>query len=381
MEEQRVFSDLRLRSSYGVNGNQDISNFLSRALYNSSSYDNAPGLVFSNYGNNLLTWEKNKPFNIGLDFGVLNNRITATVEYYTRATSDLLLSRPISATNGLTSFTDNVGAIKNSGLEFDLNSVNIRATDNSFGWTTEFNISTMKNKITALSSPIISGGYNRFVGGDYYQLYMVGYAGVNPDNGESLWYTDGTKTATTNVYGSAAQFNQGSALPDFFGGLTNTFTYKGFSLSFQFNFNFGNKIYDNWGATGNSDGSGGFAPTTRMTRYTYENRWRKQGDVTDQPKIVYTGTQSGLSSQGSTRFLYDGDYIRLRDISLGYQLPQSWIKSLSLSSARIYFRANNLYTYIKDKRVNFDPEVGIDGLADKNIPVYKTALVGLDLKF
>ncbi|SMD04059.1 SusC/RagA family TonB-linked outer membrane protein [Pedobacter africanus] len=381
MEGQKVFSDLRLRSSYGVNGNQDISNFLSRALYNSSSYDNAPGLVFSNYGNNLLTWEKNKPFNIGLDFGVLNNRITATIEYYTRATSDLLLSRPISATNGLTSFTDNVGAIKNSGLEFDLNSVNVRAADNGFGWTTAFNISTMKNKITALSSPIISGGYNRFVGGDYYQLYMVGYAGVNPDNGESLWYTDGTKTATTNVYGSAAQFNQGSALPDLFGGFTNTFTYKGFSLSFQFNFNFGNKIYDNWGATGNSDGSGGFAPTTRMTRYTYENRWRKQGDVTDQPKIVYTGTQSGLSSQGSTRFLYDGDYIRLRDISLGYQLPQSWIKSLSLSSARIYFRANNLYTYIKDKRVNFDPEVGIDGLADKNIPVYKTALVGLDLKF
>lgn len=381
MENQKVFSDLRLRTSYGVNGNQDISNFLSRALYSSSSYDNAPGLVFSNYGNNLLTWEKNKPFNIGLDFGLLNNRITATVEYYTRATSDLLLSRPISGTNGLTSFTDNVGAIKNSGLEFDLNSINVRAADNGFGWTTEFNISTMKNKITALSSPIISGGYNRFVGGDYYQLYMVGYAGVNPDNGESLWYTDGTKTATTNVYGSAAQFNQGSALPDFFGGLTNTFTYKGFSLSFQFNFNFGSKIYDNWGATGNSDGSGGFTPTTRMTRYTYENRWRKQGDLTDQPKMVFTGTQSGLSSQGSTRFLYDGDYIRLRDVTLGYQLPERWIKSISMSSARIYFRANNLYTYIKDKRVNFDPEVGIDGLADKNIPVYKTALIGLDLKF
>ncbi|WP_160292175.1 SusC/RagA family TonB-linked outer membrane protein [Pedobacter lusitanus] len=381
MEGQNVISDLRLRSSYGVNGNQDIGNFASRALYRSADYDNAPGLEFSNYGNNRLTWEKNKPFNIGLDFGLLKNRLTGTIEYYTRATSDLLLSRPISATNGLTSYTDNIGAMKNSGLEFEVNSTNFQAENNGFGWTTSFNISTMKNRITALNSPIVSGGYNRYVGGDFYQLYMVGYAGVDPQNGEALWYTDETKTKTTNNYGSATQFNQGSALPKFFGGLTNTFTYKGFSLSFQLYFNYGNKIYDNYGATGASDGSGGFTPTTRMTRYTYDHRWRNPGDITDQPKIVFTGTQSGPSSQGSSRFLYNGDYIRLRDVSLGYQLPSKWIKQLNLTSAKIYFRANNLFTYIKDKRISFDPEVGIDGLADKNVPIYKTALLGLDLKF
>lgn len=381
MAGQHVFSDLRLRTSYGVNGNQDLGNYVSMALYSSSAYDNAPGLVFSNYGNNLLTWEKNKPFNVGLDFGVLKNRITGTMEYYSRITSDLLLDRPISATNGLNSFTDNIGSIRNSGLELELSSVNFPVQDNGFGWTTDFNISTMKNKIVKLSSPIVSSTYNRYVGGDYYQLYLVGYAGVNPDNGEALWYTDKTKTTTTNAYGSASQFNQGSALPDFFGGLTNTFTYKGFSLSFMFYFNFGNKIYDNHGGISNTDGSGGFTPTSRMSRYTYEHRWQAKGDVTDQPKIVFTGTQSGPSSQNSTRFLYDGDYIRLRDVTLGYQLPQKWIKSLSLSNARVYFRANNLYTYIKDKKITFDPEIGIDGLADKNVPVYKTALIGLDLKF
>jgi len=293
----------------------------------------------------------------------------------------LLLNRPISATNGLTSFTDNVGAIKNTGLELELNSINLPAKNKGLGWTTSFNISTIKNKITSLTSPIISGGYNRFVGGDYYQLYLVGYAGVDPTNGESLWYTDETKSQTTNVYGSAKQFNQGSALPDFFGGLTNNFTYKGFSLSFQINFNLGNKIYDNWGASGNSDGSQGFAPTAKMPRYAYENRWKKPGDVTLQPKIVYLGTQSGPSSQGSTRFLYDGDYIRLRDITFGYQLPTKWIQQAKIASARIYFRANNLLTYLKDERISFDPEVGIDGLADKNIPVYRTALIGLDIKF
>lgn len=381
MEGQDVISDLKLRTSYGVNGNQDIGNFVSRALYKSSDYDNAPGLEFSNYGNNRLTWEKNKPFNIGLDFGILKNRLTGTVEYYTRTTSDLLLSRPISATNGLTSYTDNIGAMKNSGLELELNSINVKSESDGFGWTTNFNISTMNNKITALNSPIVSGNYNRFVGGDFYQLYMVGYAGADPANGEALWYTDGTKSQTTNNYGSATQFNQGSALPKVFGGLTNTFTYKGFSLSFQLYFNFGNKVYDNYGATSFSDGSGGFTPTTRMTRYTYEHRWRNPGDITDQPKIVFTGTQSGASSQGSSRFLYNGDYIRLRDVSLGYQLPAKWIRSINLASAKVYFRANNLFTYIKDKRISFDPEVGIDGLADKNVPIYKTALLGIDLKF
>ncbi len=381
MKNQNLFSDLRIRTSYGVNGNQDIGNFVSRALYSSTSYDNAPGLSFSNYGNNLLTWEKNKPFNIGLDFGILNNRLTGTFEYYARTTSDLLLNRPISATNGLTSFTDNVGAIKNSGLELELNSINISPKTDGLGWTTSFNISTIKNKITSLTSPIVSGTYNRFVGGDYYQLYLVGYAGVNPTNGEANWYTDESKSQTTNVYGSAKPFNQGSALPDFFGGLTNSFTYKGFSLSFQIYFNIGNKTYDNYGASGTSDGSQGFAPTAKMSRYTYNNRWQKAGDNTLQPKIVYLGSQSGPSSQQSTRFLYDGDYFRLRDITLGYQLPTKWVNQAKMASARLYFRANNLFTYIKDKRISFDPEVGIDGLADKNIPVYRTALLGLEVKF
>ncbi len=382
LKDQNILSDLRLRTSYGVNGNQDIGNFASRALYTSTNYDNAPALIFSNYGNNLLTWEKNKPFNVGLDFGFIKNRITGTFEYYTRATSDLLLNRPISATNGLTSFTDNIGAMKNSGFELELNSVNLQAKGNGLGWTTSFNISTIKNEITSLSSPIISGGYNRFVGGDFYQLYLSGYAGVNPANGEALWFTDETETQTTNSFGSAKQYNQGSTLPDVFGGLTNTITYKGFSLSFQFYFNLGNKIYDNYGTNVNSDGSLGFGPTNRMSRYSYDTRWRQPGDVTLTPKMMYLGTQSGTSGQNSsTRFVYNGNYIRLRDVTFGYDLPSKWIKNLKLSSAKIYFRANNLFTYIKDDRITFDPEVGIDGFADKNIPTYKTALLGLEVKF
>ncbi len=376
-----ALSELRLRASYGVNGNQDIGDFVSRALYSAEDYNQSPGYVFSRYGNNMLTWEKNKPFNVGLDFGLLSNRVSGTVEYYTRKTSDLLLDMPVSATNGATSLFSNVGEMRNSGWEFLVNTRNIVSRNNGFEWGTSFNISTLKNEITALTSPIIGDSYNRYLGGDFYQLYVKGYAGVDPQTGEALWYTDATQAKTTNDYGKAIQYNQGSALPKFFGGLTNTFDYKGLSLRFLIYFNYGNKIYDNWGGNSNSDGSAGFNGSASMPRYTYNNRWQKPGDITDAPKIVYKGTQSGSSSYSSTRFLYSGDYIRLRDVSLSYNLPQNIINAARFSGATVYVRASNLFTYIKDKRINFDPEVGIEGKADQNAPMYKTVVFGLQFNF
>ncbi|NSL86425.1 SusC/RagA family TonB-linked outer membrane protein [Chitinophaga sp. Mgbs1] len=383
MKSQRIVSELRLRTSYGVNGNQDIGNFASRALYTvtDADYDQKPGYVFSKYGNSVLTWEKNKPFNAGLDFGIFSNRITGTVEYYTRTTSDLLLDLPVSATNGTTSLLSNIGKMENSGWEFEITSQNLVPAQHGLGWTTSFNISTLKNRITALNNPILSGSYNRFIGGDFYQLYLRGYAGVDPETGTALWYTDGTESKTTTEFGKAAQYNQGSALPKYFGGLTNTLTYKGFTFSFLFSYNFGNKIYDNWGANANSDGNSGLNGAASLPRYTYDHRWRKPGDITDVPKMDYDGTQSGSSNFSSTRFLYSGDYIRLRDVSLSYDLPQHWIKAARMAGVRLYVRGSNLFTYIKDKRMNFDPEVGIDGQADQNAPMYKTYLLGLDIKF
>lgn len=381
MKSQNVVSELRFRTSYGVNGNQDIDNFASRALYAGSDYDQKPGYVFSRYGNNLLTWEKNKPFNVGLDFGLFANRITGTLEYYTRKTSDLLLDMPISATNGATSILSNIGAMENSGVEFEINTQNIVPKNKSFGWNTSFNISTLKNRITALNSPFSGDSYNRYVGGDFYQLYLVRYAGADPQTGQALWYTDATKKATTNDYGKAVQADQGSALPKVFGGLTNTFTYKGVSLSFLIYYNYGNKIYDNWGSNSNSDGNKGFNATDKMPRYTYDRRWRKPGDITDIPKMDYNGSQSGSSNFYSTRFLYDGDYIRLRDVSLAYDLPEHMARAARMGGVRIYARASNLLTYMKDKRMNFDPEVGIEGKTDQNIPMYKTLLFGIDIKF
>ncbi len=238
MENVDAIKELKVRSSYGINGNQEIGDFASRGLYaTGADYDGEPGYTYSQQSNPRLTWEKNKPFNVGFDFN-WNNRIRGTIEYYTRKTSDLLFNVPISATNGLTDFLANVGAMKNSGWEFALSSINFD-NPNGFNWTTDFNITTNKNKITRLEGEtIVDGQFIREVGDDFYTFYLPGYAGADPENGDALWFTDETETATTNKYSEAEPYKQGSALPDFYAGLTNTFSYKNLSLSFLLYLNY-----------------------------------------------------------------------------------------------------------------------------------------------
>ncbi|NML39283.1 SusC/RagA family TonB-linked outer membrane protein [Chitinophaga sp. G-6-1-13] len=375
-------NELKLRASYGSNGNQAIDNYASLSLYNpANDYDGKPGYVLGQYPNPFLTWEQNKPFNAGIDFSVLKNRISGTVEYYNRVTSRLLLNVPVSSTNGITTVFRNNGEMRNSGWEVSLSTRNILpASPESFSWRTDFNFSTLKNTITRLDNPMTST-YKREVGGDFYQFYLVGYAGADPQTGEALWYTNADKTATTNIYGEAQRFNQGSALPKFYGGITNHFSYKGFELSFQFFYNWGNKVYDNWGSFTESDGSGGFGASSKLSRRIYENRWQQPGDITSIPKVVFGGTQTGLSNQASSRFLYDGSFIRLRDLLLAYNLPKLWLSKAGLTEARVYFRGNNLWMYVKDRQLTMDPEVPVTGDYDQRPPIFKTFLVGVDVNF
>ncbi len=382
LKSSQTFSLLKLRTSYGVNGNQDIDYYASLGLYSANLvYNNDPAFTFSQYENKNLTWEQNKPFNVGLDFGLWKGRLNGTVEYYTRTTANLLLNIPISSVNGLTGYMENVGAMRNSGWELTLNSRNIESDrEDGFTWSADFNISTLKNRITKLTAPI-RGTFNREVGLDFYQYYLISYAGVDSENGEALWYSDTAQTKKTNSYGQGVRVNQGSALPKFYGGLTNTFTFKGFSLSFQLYYNFGNKLYDGWGTFIHPDGATGFGATAKISRYSYDHRWRKKGDITDAPKITLGGGQTGVSNQNSSRFLYDGDYIRLRDVSLGYTLPRQWSGKIGASNVKVYFRANNLFTWVKDKRLMYDPEVPVTGDTDQRPPVFKTMLAGIDISF
>ncbi|TRZ41287.1 TonB-dependent receptor [Robertkochia solimangrovi] len=382
MENVDFVKMLKFRSSYGINGNQEIGDFASRGLYSTGAdYDGEPGYIYDQQSNPQLTWEKNKPFNVGIDFNIFN-RLSGTFEYYTRTTTDLLFEVPISGTNGITSYLSNIGEMKNSGWEVSLSSRNIENPE-GFSWVTDVNFTTNSNEITKLKDeePIIGDQYIREIGDDFYTFYMPGYAGVDPENGDALWYTDETEAETTNDYSEANPYKQGSALPEFYAGLTNTFNYKGLSLSFMLYVNYGNKVYDYWGRYVNSDGSAQLNDRGNMTRNIYENRWQEPGDITDVPKMVYGNTQSGLSSQHSTRFLYDGTYLRLRDVTLAYTLPQPILDKIGFSNIRLYLKGTNMLTWVKDKDIELDPEVGINGQSDLRIPISKQFLLGLDFSF
>ena len=377
-------TDLRLRASYGATGNQTgIENFAALGLYSTGSdYDGTPGYVFSQFENNTLTWEKNYPLNIGLDFTVFNGKVRGTVEYYKRNTKSLLLDVLVPATNGISSFLDNYGSMKNEGIELGIATTNIRPKKaDGLRWTSNIVFSANKNTITNINAPIRTDFLNREIGLDFYQWYLVGYAGVDTATGRAMWYRNGSKEETTTSFSAATRFNQGSALPDFTGSLKNTISYKNFTLMFQFYINWGNKVRDIHGVFSSADASAGFSATGNISRYNYDHRWQKPGDVTDVPKPVYLGQQTGLSNMMSTRFLYDGSYVRLRDASLSYNLPRKLVRKFKLTSSKLYFRSNNLFTWVKDKRLIFDPEVPVDGTVDQRPPVFKTVLIGLDINF
>ena len=384
MAPVEFINDLKFRTSYGVTGNESgIGDHESKGLYRTGyNYNGEPGIQYYQQENALLTWEKNIPFNVGFDFGVFK-RLSGSVEYFYRKTTSLLLDLPLSRVNGIDDYAENVGEMENQGWEITLKSNNI-ISDNFF-WDTDFNVSTNKNKVTYLpGGPLLGAGSDQSFsliseGYSFYSFFLPAYAGVDSDNGNALWYTDSTKTATTAAYDSASWFYQGSPLPKFFGGITNTFNYKGFTLSFLLYFQFGNKIYDTYGKYLNSDGTYGVSDKGNMSRKIYENRWQKPGDITDVPKVVWGNTQSGLDSQNSTRFLYDGSFVRLRDLSFSYNLPYKWTKRAKIKDATVYVRGSNVLTWTKSKTLEIDPEVGLNGIGDLRIPATRQIVFGLDI--
>ena len=370
-------SGLKIRGSYGVNGNGDLNNYAWRPLYTyGTNYNGQPGGTFNQIGNIDLTWELNKPFNIGTDVSFLNNRFSLSFDYYIRKTSELLLNRPLSQTTGFENILQNVGAMENKGVELTADATAV--SSRNFSWNINFNFAYNKNRITSLPGgefvdPVLTS-FIRKAGADYQSFYARLWAGVDPNNGDPLWYVDGTKQATTNVYTNAQRQVLGSASPKYFGSLNNTFTFHDISVDFQFYYNFGNYVRDQW-ASSILDGQ-----LPSANKYAINlHRWQKAGDITDVPKYLYNVQNS--SSSFSTRTLYKGDFIRLRNITVNYRLPRQLLTKLNLSSANFYVRGFNLWTKTYDDRLTFDPEVGVTSLANLNIPLSKTVTVGLNLEF
>ncbi len=376
LSDSKIISLLKLRSSYGENGNAlGFGNYASLATYSyDANYNGSPGSRPNNVGNPDLTWEKNKAFNIGLDFGLFKNRLSGTFEYYDRKTSGLLANIQLSRTSGFFSQLQNIGALSNKGIEFSLNARPI--SSKSFTWDIGFNIAHNKNKVTELygGRPVASGYYNYTVGHDLQSFYLRQWAGVDPANGDPLWYSDSTHKATSNDYTSVKRQLNYSAAPKFFGSFTNTFTYQSFSLQVQFNYNYGNYVIDGWGTYTSTEGAylGSFNQLSNQL-----NSWKKTGDITNTPKIIYGGNNTSYAT--STRYLYKGDYIRLRNAQLAYTLPKSVLSKAHLANASFYVRGTNLFTLIKDKNLPFDPEQGIDSEGNLEVFIPRTITVGIKL--
>lgn len=375
---QSIVSNLKLRASYGNNGNAEIGNYSWRQTYGYGyNYNGVAGGRFDNIGNSELTWEKNKQFDIGVDVSFLRNRLNLTFDYYKRTTEDALLGQQISRTTGFQTFINNVGNMENKGYELTINAIPVQIKD--FTWEINFNLTHNTNKVTKLpagnqANPQTSTFYLS-EGKSLYSYYTRAWAGVDPDDGAAMWFKDSSKTTTTKNRGEAGLFFVGkNADPKYFGSLGNSFTYKNVSLSFDFYYNYGNYIMETYMQY--------FMDGTYATRGKYAinlNRWQKKGDVTNVPKYVYNLANT---SSGSDRLMFKGDYIRLRNIQLGYKLTSKVIlDKLHLSNLSLYARGTNLWTKTYDEQLLNDPEQGILGLNQQAVRPSKSFTVGVNIGF
>lgn len=367
---------LRWRSSYGTTGNAEIGDFTYAGVFTyGQDYGGLPGGRPGQIGNPFLTWERQQNFNVGLDFELFNS-INGTIEYFKKTSSDLILDVPISRTTGFEMLTQNFGEMVNSGLEISLNSMIIDREN--FTWNAGFNMTFLNNEITRLPEDFNDGNFRRQVGEDFQSYYLLGWAGVDASNGNPLWYTDATKSETTNNPGQAERFFDGkTATPDHFGGFNNSLTYKRWSLDAQFMYSWGNYIFDTRARGSLSDGR--LSPRSTAS-VAFENRWVPGKTDALWPQHRWGG-QPGSNQQANSRWLYDGSFIRLRNLMLAYALPSTITEKLHVQTLKCYVRGTNLFTFVKDKNLYMDPEQSINGEFNAMTTAIKTISVGLDIGF
>ena len=364
-------NSLKLRAGYGETGNESIGDFRSQGLFEPQSYNNSPAYIPSQIPNPELTWEKGNMINVGLDFRLLDGKISGSVEWYNRTTESLLFEVPVSRVTGFNNVIKNAASLENKGWEFTLNTTNIETGD--LRWTTNFNIAFNKNEVIEIGggqTEIIAGTKKRTVGHDWSEYYVARYAGANPATGAPMWYdADGNLVDT---YSADLRVMTGkNATPDFFGGFTNRVTYKDFDLSAMFTFSYGAYLYDNFSFVYESNGR--FMGENQ--KRTQLNRWQQPGDISQFPRRV--AGSNVFQSATHTADLQDGSFIRLRNITLGYKLPSDVVSKVGLKSARVYLMGTNLLTFSAFD--GLDPEQAVNGIDSFTYPNPRTVSVGLDV--
>ncbi len=371
-------SNLSLRVSYGAQGNDNVGSYYAyQALYTIASFLGESALYASRLATPDLTWETNLNFNIGLDFAFWNSRLNGTIEFFNRASKDLLFEQDLVPSSGFSSIDANIGKVENYGWEFTLNGTPILTKD--WRWNISVNATTYKNKITSL--PNHTEMWNTYTkweeGGSIYDFWLYEWAGVNPDNGNPQWYytDENGERQVTEDYSSLTTTDRvkvGSSLPKLSGGFSTDLSWKDLTLSAQFSYNIGGKIYNRditslmrvTGGDGNS-----------MSKELLK-RWTPENPYTDVPRLVQDGTSYFTST--SSRWLVDRSFLRLKTATLSYTLPKKWIEPAMLKDVNVFIQGENLWTVSKQQ--GLDPEQPINGITYWRYPAMKTFSFGINVK-
>lgn len=398
MKSQDVVSFLKLRASYGITGNNNIPAYKYLATYALNSlYQNKVSATPSRLANPLLHWETANMAAVGIDLAFIN-RIDMSIDLYNTDNTGLLLNVPVAPSTGFFEVTKNAGSVRNQGIEYrlDANVLNI----DKWNWNIGFNIGFNRNRVTKTpNGPFLqtASSVSQQVkeGQDIYSWYMKEWAGVDPENGDPLWYVvdaneqyvldeNGNKT-TTNDYNATNAHVVGKATPLFSGGLNTQLSWNGIFLSVNTNFTYGNKIYNYTRMSTDADGAYvGYNQMSIENSVQGWSRWEKAGDVATHPKAMLNGNKN--SNAISSRYLEDGSYFRIKNLTVGYDFPTKLIKKAYMTRCRIYFSADNLFTATKFS--GMDPEITLTtstydlaGMYSNTYPVGRTFQGGVEISF
>lgn len=381
MDNFNIVDNLKLRASYGTTGNSSIDFNEYQALFSySTDYGGEGAQQVDTFGNNDLSWEKSSTLDIGLDFGLFDGVLSGSIGYFSRETTDLLLDVPLSLTTGFSSQVQNIGEVTNSGIEIDLNAniINTPKLKLSIGG----NLGTVNNEVTKLA--LDPNGIERTItttttkiesGHPIREWFMPTWAGVNPETGNEEWYINGLDGATTTVFNDAeAVYQGGNSVPKLTAGLNFNFNFVGIFINAKGYYAGGHKIYEGWHRYTNQ--TNGFPIVAFQGLTSLLNRWQQPGDIARNGKF----TTAFTPWQRHSKYLYEGDYIRLRTLTLGYDF-QNKFEKFGISNLKLYLRGNNLLTWTKDKNLEYDPEVDLDGETGLETPPTKSLSFGITLNF
>jgi len=381
MKQIKTVSNLRLKLSWGKTGMKDIGpyKYMEQFRY-ATQYDGLPAAIPYQMANPDLTWEQTDQLNAGVELGLLQ-RINLDFNVYKNITKNLLVYRDLPPSGGFRKQWQNIGNSENTGIELSISTTNIKSTN--FTWTTDFTIGFNKNRLSGFGSDTIQNANAYGIvqiyhnGGTLYSWYAKEYYGIDPANGSMLWV--GANGKPTHDYQAARKIEYGSPMPKYQGGFATEFKYKGLSLRGNFSFVSGNKIYNYFRRYVDHDLQDvGF--NVMMPRSDWKI-WQQPGDEANHPL-----PQNAINSYDpSTRFIEDGSYIKVRNITLSYELPSSVVSYLKLTGLTFSLGADNLYTFTnfwgQDPEVSINPSNGLPGYAEFKYPNNRQYVCTINVRF